>query len=153
MPITIMSCLLCPLRLLFFKTAHRISIVSQTRLLSCHPLNSLGLWHADCCLLVWRNSGLIGKASDGVERSPGRCGRGVLHRIITDGEHAAFNKLSTVSSTMTSAEIADQTNMTFSDNGRTARFGGGSPPGDDSFAAPTFWDWATRRTHGSRRFD
>ena len=38
---------------------------------------------------------------------------------------------------MASAGSGEQSNMTSSDSVRTARFGGGSPVGDDSFAAPT----------------
>ena len=37
---------------------------------------------------------------------------------------------------MASAESGDCTKLTSSDSGQTARFGGGSPAGDDSFAAP-----------------
>ena len=37
---------------------------------------------------------------------------------------------------MASAEGGDRSNLTSSDSGQTARFGGGSPIGDDSFAMP-----------------
>ena len=38
---------------------------------------------------------------------------------------------------MVSAERAAQSNLASFDSGRAARFGGGSPVGDESFAAPT----------------
>ena len=37
---------------------------------------------------------------------------------------------------MASAEGGDRSNLTSSDSGQTARFGGGSPIGEDSFAMP-----------------
>ena len=44
---------------------------------------------------------------------------------------------------MASAESRDQSNLTSSDSGRTARFGDGSPAGEEAFAVPTL-------TEGSR---
>ena len=38
---------------------------------------------------------------------------------------------------MASAESRDQSNLTSSDSGRTARFGDGSPAGEEAFAVPT----------------
>ena len=37
---------------------------------------------------------------------------------------------------MASTEGGDRSNLTSSDSGQTARFGGGSPIGEDSFAMP-----------------
>ena len=37
---------------------------------------------------------------------------------------------------MASGESGDRSNLTSSDSGQTARFGGGSPIGEDSFATP-----------------
>jgi hypothetical protein len=56
--------------------------------------------------------------------------------IPSEGEHPSFDGLSAVSSTMASAESGDRSNLTSSDSGQTARFGGGPPTGDDSFAMP-----------------
>ena len=49
----------------------------------------------------------------------------------------SFDRSSAVISTMASVGSGDQSNVTSSDSGHAARFGGGSPVGDDSFAAPT----------------
>ena len=46
-------------------------------------------------------------------------------------------RLSAVSSTMASAGSGAQSSLTSSDSVRAARFGGVSPAGDNSFAAPT----------------
>ena len=56
--------------------------------------------------------------------------------ISSEGEHPSFYRLSAVISTMASAEGGDRFNLTSSDSGQTARFGGGSPIGDESFAMP-----------------
>ena len=51
----------------------------------------------------------------------GRC-------ILSEGEHPSFD--------WSSAEGGDRSNLTLSDSGQAARFGGGSPIGDDYFAMP-----------------